>query len=63
MRRRQPHVRLIRQRVHAAIRERYSLEDELELLRTAPSAEAVAWNAYVEDCRAWGRAERAKLGL
>lgn len=50
-------------RVHAAIRERYSIEDELQLLRTAPSPEAVAYNAYVEECLSWGRAERAKLGL
>ena len=58
-----PHVRLIRRRVHAAIRERYSIEDELQLLRTAPSPEAAAYNAYVEECLSWGRAERAKLGL
>lgn len=58
-----PHVRLIRRRVHAAIRERYSIEDEFQILRTAPSPEAVAYNAYVEECLAWGRAERAKLEL
>jgi hypothetical protein len=33
------------------------------MLRIAPSHETDAWNAHVEACRAWGRAERAKLGL
>lgn len=58
-----PHVRLINERVQAAIAERYSHADELKLLRTAPSPEMIAYNAYAEDCRAWGRAEKAKLGL
>lgn len=58
-----PHVRLINSRVQAAIAERYSTADEIKLIRTAPSAEAEAYNAYVEDCRAWGRSEKAKLGL
>lgn len=58
-----PHVRLINARVQAAIAERYSLADEIKLLRTAPSAETEAYNAYAEECRAWGFAEKAKLGL
>lgn len=58
-----PHVRLINTRVQAAIAERYSIPDEIKLLRTAPSAETAAYNDYAEDCRAWGRAEKAKLGL
>lgn len=58
-----PHVRLINARVRAAIEERYSLADEVKLLRTAPSPEMVAYNAYAEECRNWGRVEKAKLGL
>ncbi len=58
-----PHVRLINQRVQDAIAQRYSLADEIKLLRTAPSDEMLAYNAYAEECRAWGRAEKAKLGL
>lgn len=58
-----PHVRLIDQHVRDAIAERYSLSDEIKLLRTAPSTEMAAYNAYAEECRAWGRAEKAKLGL
>ena len=58
-----PHVRLINQRVAAMIAAEYSLEDEIKLLRTAPSAEFDTYNAHVEACRAWGREEKAKLGL
>ncbi len=43
------------------IRERYSIEDELGLLRTGPSEEAEAYSDYVEECRAWGRGEKALL--
>lgn len=58
-----PHVQLINERVRSAIGERYSMADEIKLLRTAPSPEMEAYNAYAEECRAWGRAEKAKLGL
>jgi hypothetical protein len=58
-----PHVRLIRQRVSDKIAEQYSMGDEIKLIRTAPSAEFEAYNAYAEDCRAWGREQRAALGL
>jgi len=58
-----PHVRLINQRVQDAITQRYSLADEIKLLRTAPSPEMDTYNAYTEECRAWGRTEKAKLGL
>lgn len=58
-----PHVALIRARVAEMIAEQYSIGDEIKLLRTAPSAEFELYNAYVEDCRAWGRAQKAALGL
>ena len=58
-----PHVRLIRQLVSEKIAERYTTGDEIKLLRTAPSAEFEAYNAYAEDCRAWGREQKAALGL
>ncbi len=58
-----PHIRLINQRVADAIAERYTTADEIKLLRTAPSTEFNTYNAFVEDCRAWGRVEKAKLGL
>ena len=43
------------------IRRRYSVNDEIKLLRTAPSEEATAWNSYVEECRAWGKAMKEML--
>ena len=58
-----PHVRLINTRVGERIAGRYSLNDEIKLLRTAPSAEFEVYNAWVEECRAWGRAQKAALGL
>lgn len=58
-----PHVRLINQRVEDRIRQRYSASDEIKMLRIAPSAETSAWNDYVEDCRGWGREQKAAIGL
>lgn len=58
-----PFVRMIRSMVADKIAERYSVGDEIKLLRTAPSAEFEAYNAYAEDCRAWGREQKALLGL
>ena len=58
-----PHVRLINERVRTAIAERYTVGDEIKMLRLAPSAETAAYNAYVEDCRAWGRVAKANIGL
>lgn len=58
-----PHVALINQRVEDAIGERYSIANQIKLLRTAPSAEMTAFDDFAEECRAWGRGEKAKLGL
>lgn len=58
-----PHFALINARVVEQIRARYSQDDEIKCLRLAPSPETSAWNAWVEDCRAWGRDQKAALGL
>lgn len=58
-----PHVHGINAEVVHKIRERYSMDDEIKLLRIAPSEETDAWNAYVEECRAWGREQKAAIGL
>ena len=58
-----PHVQLINERVVAKIREIYSLNDEIKLLRIGLSEESTAYNDYVEECRDWGRAAKARLGL
>jgi len=58
-----PLVQLINRRVCERIAEQYSTTDEIKLLRMGPSAEYDQWNAYVEECRDWGKAEKAQLGL
>lgn len=58
-------VQFIKQQVRDKIREKYDLDDELKLLRLRdkdPEAWA-AFDSYVEECRAWGEAEVAKLGI
>ena len=46
-----------------AKRDRQRIMNEIKLLRTAPSAEFEAYNAHAEACRAWGREQKAALGL
>lgn len=58
-----PHVALINERVVNMIREKYSISDEIKMLRIGPSDETSAYNSYAEECRAWGRSEKLKLGL
>lgn len=58
-----PHVKLINQRVKDMIAQQYSIQDEIKLLRTAPSEEFEIYNAHVEACRDWGKQEKANLGL
>ena len=53
----------INKQVVAMIRSRYSIDDEMGLLRTGPSEEAEAYSDYVEECRAWGRGEKTKMGI
>ena len=58
-----PHVQLVNERVVAKIREIYSLNDEIKMIRLSPSAESTAYDEYVEACREWGRVAKANLGL
>ena len=60
---RQAKIEAINAKVVAMIREQYSIEDEIQLLRTAPSPEFELWNAHVEACLDWGREQKARLGL
>lgn len=49
-------------RVVDKIRERYDLNEEIKLLRTALAATIDPdYNAYVEGCRTWGDEEKKKL--
>ena len=71
-----PHVALIYERTEQQIRARYSMSDEAKYARIGvgvalgvytfePGEQAalLAFGTYVEQCRQWGRDERAKLGL
>ena len=59
-----PLCRRIARDVVAKIRARFSVDDELGLLRVGrESVEFLQYNDHVEACREWGRAERAKIGL
>ena len=71
-----PHVALISQRMIAMIRDAYSIDDEMYFARIGVGAATgmyqpnpdelqamTVFGEHVEAVRAWGRAERAKLGL
>ena len=56
-------IQLINQSIVDKIRALYSMDDELKLLRTAPSSEFDLYNAYVENCRSLGKDQKLALGL
>lgn len=56
-------LRRLDEQVVAMIRAHYSVEDEIKMLRIAPSPETEAWNEHVEHCRQWGREQRAAIGF
>jgi hypothetical protein len=58
-----PHVQLIDERVVMKIREKYSVNDEIKLIRLGASDDFTDYNDYVETCRAWGTAAKARLGV
>jgi len=71
-----PHVKLIAERVQERIRSKYSAEDESGMTRVGlkqglgvaamsdeQKAKLLAYDEHVESCLAWGREQRAALGL
>lgn len=71
-----PHAQLIAERMETKIRAKYTLSDEQYFARIGVGAalglyafepgeqdELLAFGAFVEGVRQWGRDERAKLGL
>ena len=71
-----PHLMLITDRIVARIRERYPIDEELFLNRIATGAangmyeyqpgeedEVIAFGLWAEECRQWGKQQRAALGL
>ncbi|MBW2044787.1 MAG: hypothetical protein JRI96_07850 [Deltaproteobacteria bacterium] len=65
IKKRSTHIKLINQRVVEMIRKRFSLDDELKMLRrSAKDPDAFkAYDEYVEKCIAWGKGKKAELGL
>jgi len=63
------HIKLINQRVIERIRKLYSVNEEFKISRNKISLEPGAdipyeeFNAYVKNCVAWGKTEKAKIGL
>lgn len=57
------HVQLINQRVRNKIAEKYLIEDEIKFMRLGLADKTSDYYQYVEKCRGWGKAEKAKLGL
>lgn len=71
-----PHCALIAKRVAERVREKYTQEDEFYFARISigvlssqyvyepgEADEVEAFGVYVEECRQWGRDQRAALGL
>lgn len=60
-----PHAQLIKQRVRNKIAAKYPVFSEIKVLRKKDFDQDAfnAYNAYVEDCVAWGKKEKSKLGL
>lgn len=56
-----PHTQLIKSRVVDRIREKYSADDEIKMLRLGRCVETEAYYAFVDACRAWGKVEKEKL--
>ena len=60
-----PHMQLINQRVRNKIAEKYSVNDEITALRKKDNDKVKfdKYNAYADECCAWGDTEKDKLGV
>jgi len=60
-----PHIQLIKQRVREKIKDKYSIEDEIKIIRNkingTKTEEYTEYNKYVEDCIQEGNTQKAKL--
>lgn len=63
MKTREQQIDEINIRVKQMICEMFSIDDQIQLLRTAPSAEFEVFNEHAEACRDWGREEKRRLGF
>ena len=62
-----PHIQLIKKRVSDKIREKYSIEDELRIIRNKINAVDIEkyteYNGYVEGCIEEGKVKKEELGI
>lgn len=62
-----PTIQEIDAQVVQKIRERYDENEEYKMLRLgildSTNVDFLAYNTYVEECRAWGQSEKQKYGL
>ena len=62
-----PHIQLIKKRVKEKIANKYSVEDELKIIRNKINGVNVEkyteYNNYIEDCIAEGEAKEEELGI
>jgi len=62
-----PHIQLIKKRIREKIAKKYSIEDELKIIRNKINGAEVdkytEYNAYVEGCVAEGEIKKAGLGI
>lgn len=56
-------ITLIDEQTVSAIRAKYSVDDEMKLLRTRAEPEWTEYNDYVESCRNEGQSKKRALGL
>ena len=61
------HIQLIKKRIREKIAEKYSIEDELKIIRNKINGVDVdkytEYNAYVEGCIAEGKVKKEELGI
>ena len=62
-----PHIQLIKERIRNKIREKYSIEDELKIIRNKINGinpeEYTEYNSCVESCIAEGKDKKIELGI
>ena len=62
-----PHTQLIKKRIQEKIAEKYSIEDELKIIRNKINdidiEKYTEYNAYIEGCIAEGKVKKEELGI
>ena len=62
-----PHIQLIKKRIREKIAKKYSIEDELKIIRNKINGIDVEkyteYNSYIEACIAEGKVKKEELGI